>query len=402
MNNAQAAVSASPHDAASIADRFEFAGVLALFGVGALLQLSIAASQILLTVAALCWAAVLVIDRERFKAPRFFWPLVVYAALTLVSAAFSIERRASLIDCKQLVLFLIVPFTYRFITGTRTSTMLTVVLSVGAASAALGIFQYGLLHYDYLGQRPRGLLGHYMTYSGLLMMVIGIGVARLLFGRKDRLWPALVMPALVITLALTLSRSAWIGACVAAALLFTLKDFRLFAVLPIVLAIGFIAAPTVVSQRFVSLFDPTDATRRDRVAMLREGAHMVSAHPLVGVGPNMVEVLYEQYRDPGAVQKVNPHLHNVPMQIAAERGIPALIAWLVFLVVLTRDLWRRFRSGENRVVAAAALAALAGMLAAGLLEYNFGDSEFLMLFLILITLPFAAVAPTRRDAGAAA
>ena len=30
------------------------------------------------------------------------------------------------------------------------------------------------------------------------------------------------------------------------------------------------------------------------------------------------------------------------------------------------------------------------MLAAGLFEYNFGDSEFLMLFLVLITLPFAA------------
>jgi len=401
MNNAQAAVSASRHDVASRADRLEYFGLLAMYGVGALLQLSIAASQILLTVAVFCWAAVLVVDHERVRAPRFFWPLIVYAALTLVSAAFSVEPRVSLIDCKQLVLFLIVPITYRFVTGARTSTMLTVVLSVGAASAALGIFQYGLLHYDYLDQRPRGLLGHYMTYSGLLMMVIGIAVARLLFGHKDRLWPALVMPALVITLALTLSRGAWIGACVAAALLFTLKDFRLFAVLPIVLAIGFIAAPTVVTQRFASLFDPKDATRLDRVAMLREGAHMVAAHPLVGVGPNMVQVLYEQYRDPGAVQKVNPHLHNVPVQIAAERGIPALIAWLAFLVIVTRDLWRRFRAGDNRVVSAAALAALGGMLAAGLFEYNFGDSEFLMLFLILITLPFAAVAPP-RETGAAA
>src|SRR5262245_38478903 len=305
MNNAQAAVSASPHQAAPVAERLEFVGLLALVGVGALLQLSIAASQILLTVAALCWAAVLVIDREPLRAPRFFWPLVVYAAITLVSAAFSIDRRASFIDCKQLVLFLIVPITYRFVTGPRTSTMLTVVLSVGAASAALGIFQYGLLHYDYLGQRPRGLLGHYMTYSGLLMLVIGIGVARLLFGRKDRLWAALVMPALVITLGLTLSRSAWIGACAATAMLLTLKDFRLLAVLPLVGAVGFIAAPSIVSQRFASMFDPTDATRRDRIAMLREGAHMVSAHPLVGVGPNMVEVLYEEYRDPDAVQKVN-------------------------------------------------------------------------------------------------
>ena len=32
------------------------------------------------------------------------------------------------------------------------------------------------------------------------------------------------------------------------------------------------------------------------------------------------------------------------------------------------------------------------MLAAGLFEYNFGDSEFLMLFLLLITLPFALAA----------
>jgi hypothetical protein len=34
------------------------------------------------------------------------------------------------------------------------------------------------------------------------------------------------------------------------------------------------------------------------------------------------------------------------------------------------------------------------MLAAGMFEYNFGDSEFLMLFLSVITLPFAAARTT--------
>jgi hypothetical protein len=48
------------------------------------------------------------------------------------------------------------------------------------------------------------------------------------------------------------------------------------------------------------------------------------------------------------------------------------------------------RRGPARPLAAAALAALAAMCAAGLFEYNFGDSEFLMLFLGLITLPYAA------------
>ena len=45
------------------------------------------------------------------------------------------------------------------------------------------------------------------------------------------------------------------------------------------------------------------------------------------------------------------------------------------------------------------LAGIIAMLFAGLFEYNFGDSEFLMLFLGLITLPFAATLQ-RGTAGA--
>jgi len=92
---------------------------------------------------------------------------------------------------------------------------------------------------------------------------------------------------------------------------------------------------------------------------------------------------------------VNPHLHNVPMQIAAERGLPALGVFLWFVFSLGRSLMRLFRDGRNRVLSATGIAALVAMLAAGMFEYNFGDSEFLMLFLVLITLPFAAL---RSDA----
>jgi hypothetical protein len=49
------------------------------------------------------------------------------------------------------------------------------------------------------------------------------------------------------------------------------------------------------------------------------------------------------------------------------------------------------------VLTTTALAALASMLAAGLFEYNFGDSEFLMLFLLLVTLPFAAARATTAE-----
>jgi O-antigen ligase len=371
-------------------DPWEQIGLFALFGVAGAVLFSIAGAQILLTLAIACWVAPIITRRERFAAPSFFWPLAGYAGWTVVSMAFSPDPWLSLGETKQLVLFLIVPLVYRFATGQRAVTMITVILSFAAASATIGIVQYSILHFDNLGQRPQGTLGHYMTYSGLLMLVLSAALARILFGRRERVWAAAVVPALAVAIALTLSRSAWVGACAAAALLLSLKDFRLLAVLPIVAAIFFAVAPATLMKRFVSIFDVNDPSRRDRVAMLREGEHMIRAHPLVGVGPNMVQTVYPQYRDPGAVNNVNPHLHNVPLQIAAERGLPALAIWLWFVVSLGVSLARRVREPHTRFLAASALAAVTAMLAAGLFEHNFGDSEFLMLFLILVTLPFAA------------
>jgi O-antigen ligase len=372
------------------ADRLEQVGLLALFGVGAAVLFSIAIAQILLTVAIVCWVALMVTRRERFEVPAFFWPLVAFGAWTLISAAFSPDPRASLIECKQLVLFLLIPLVYRFATGNRAVTMTTVILSFAAVSAAFGIFQYAILHHDDLGQRAQGTLGHYMTYSGLLMLVLCTALARVLFGKSDRIWAAAVMPALAVAIVVTFTRSATVGACAAAAVLFSLKDFRLLAILPIVTALFFAVAPAKLNARFQSTFDLKNPTNRDRLAMLREGEHMVRDHPLVGVGPNMVLRRYAEYRDPEAVEKVNPHLHNVPMQIAAERGLPALGLWLWFIVALIVALARRVRHGDQRFLAASALAAVTAMLGAGMFEHNFGDSEFLMMFLILITLPFAA------------
>src|SRR5262245_29999835 len=370
--------------------RLELTGWIALAGVAGAIQFSIAAAQILLAIALVCWIALLVSEHERFEVPRFFWPLLAYAGITLRSAVFSGDPAASFTASRQLVLFLIVPLAYRFAIGSRALTLMTVVLTCAAASAIVGIFQYAILHYDNLGQRPQGTLGHYMTYSGLLMLVIGVALARVLFGRGERMWAALVMPALVVAVALSFTRSAAVGACAGAALLLTLKDFRLLAILPIVAAAFFAAAPGRVTARMTSMFNQQDATRRDRLAMIREGEHMIREHPLTGVGPNMVLRVYPQYRDPDAVEKVNPHLHNVPLQIAAERGIPALIIWLWFLARLAIGLGRSFYSGRQRFLAAAGLAAIVAMLGAGLFEYNFGDSEFLMLFLLIVTLPFAA------------
>ena len=381
-------------------DRLAYAGALALYGVAGAVQFSIAVAQLLLTVAVVCWVATLIVRRERLDAPAFFWPLLAYAGVTLVSAALSPDPYGSLGPVKQLVLFLIVPIVYRFIGGTRGHTLLTVVLTCAAVSALFGIVQYGILRYDNLGQRPQGSLGHWMTYSGLLMIVISVAISRVLFGKSDRTWAALVLPALAVAIAVTFTRSAAVGACAAVALLFALKDFRLFAILPILAAVFIAIAPGKIAARYASMFNMNDPTVRDRVTMLHIGERMIEAHPLAGVGPNMVQQKYFDYHGsdplagPDGVVHRNPHLHNDFLQIAAERGLPALAIWLWFVVALVVDLWKRFSAGRQRALAAAALATVTALLVAGFFEYNFGDSEVLMTFLIIVTLPAAAGRPS--------
>ena len=51
-------------------------------------------------------------------------------------------------------------------------------------------------------------------------------------------------------------------------------------------------------------------------------------------------------------KKLNPHLHNVPMQIAAERGLPALAIWLWFVGTVVLDLWQKLRTSRHRFLAA--------------------------------------------------
>lgn len=370
--------------------RAEWIGIGAVTGLVATMQFSIAAAQILLGVAVVAWLVRLRTEHRTLEAPAFFWPMAAYGIATLVSAGFSTNPAVSVVDSKQLFLFLIVPVVYDLARGRRADLLLSVVISVGAASALVGVVQYGVLNYDNLGRRMQGTLSHWMTYSGTLMLVICATIARLLFGTRDRLWSAFVLPALVVSLALTLTRGAWVGAAAGAAVLFLVKDFRLTALIPVTAAIALLVAPDALTTRMQSIGDMTDPTTRDRVAMLEAGLAMVRDYPLTGVGPDMVGPLYPTYRTATAVQATNPHLHNVPMQIAAERGLPALVLWLAGIATALVTLWHLRHRASVRPLAATGIGAIAAMFVAGFFEYNFGDSEFLMLLLVLMTLPFAA------------
>jgi putative inorganic carbon (hco3(-)) transporter len=370
----------------------ERVGRAALFASLGLVLFKLSAAQVMFGVAALVWLYSTLTERDRPPLPVFFWPLLAYGALTVVSALFSADRTTSLIDLKQLVLYLIVPIVMRFAAGRHAMTSLNVIIALGAAAAVLGVVQGTALHdFGDLSNRPSGTIKHYMTYSGVIMLVLCAAAARLVFGQGSRIWPAVAVPALAVALAATLSRNAYIGAVVGVGCLLVARRAKLLIMIPVVVGLAFLVPQ--VRARALSTFDLSEDSNRDRVQMWGIGARIVRDHPLVGVGPNQVMQVYPKYRPADAVHPVNIHLHNVFIQIAAERGVPALVAWLTFIGVATAGLLRQMRSGPSRALGGAGVAAIAAMLAAGLFEHNFGDSEFLMLFLGMITLPYAARLP---------
>ena len=250
------------------------------------LPLSIAVSQILLTALAAVWLAARAAGADRSPAPAFFTPLLAYAAWTLaVSVPFSLAPATSLIESREVLLFLVAPIVLFFARGERARTVVTVALAAGAVNAVAGIVQYGILQYDNLGQRPSGSMGHYMTYAGLLMLMLCAALSRLLFDARDRAGALVVLPALSVALVVTLTRSAWIGAAAAAGLLLVLRDRRLLALAPVAAVVFVAVAPAQVTDRLYSTFDLRNPTNRDRLAMLTAGAGMVGDHPLTGIGP---------------------------------------------------------------------------------------------------------------------
>ena len=124
------------------------------------------------------------------------------------------------------------------------------------------------------------------------------------------------------------------------------------------------------------------------------GLRLIVEHRLKGVGPGQVKYLYPSVATPEALRPSTSHLHNTPLQITVARGVVGLAAWLwIFMAFLTRGivLLRQLPSDAagDRALMLGALAAIVTFLVAGLFEYNFGDTEVLLVALAVMALLFA-------------
>jgi hypothetical protein len=259
--------------------------------------------------------------------------------------------------------------------------------------------------------RASGWTRHYETYSEILQILaqLALGLALANFknhglNRRSKL-AAAAFALLALGIALTAMRTVLvalvIGVCVISvrALGSRAKVLSLAGIC-LLLAFGAFVVYQTRAQHALSLQDPSSSLR---VQVARIGISRLMFHPLFGHGMDSMHVHWTEWGFPGTDML---HLHSTPLQLAFDRGLPALVFWLWIMWVFWRTASRgekllRDSSDTNRYgILLGATGAIAGFFASSLVNYNFGDGEVALVFwwLMGIVVVLTCISPSAHQA----
>ncbi|HKP72405.1 MAG TPA: O-antigen ligase family protein, partial [Pyrinomonadaceae bacterium] len=208
--------------------------------------------------------------------------------------------------------------------------------------------------------RASGWTRHYETFAETLQILaqlaLGFTLARLqrrAARRTDKLRAALYAAAFVLLaagIALTAMRTVLVafavGACVIAWRAVARGRARLVVSLFVALALA-VGAFAVWRTRATGALRLQDDSARLRFEVARVALSRIPSRPLLGHGMDAVKRHWSEWGFPGDVQI---HTHSTPIQLAFDRGLPALLLWLwllaAFWLTATRA-EKRFRTSDD-------------------------------------------------------
>ncbi len=262
--------------------------------------------------------------------------------------------------------------------------------------------------------RASGFFGHYVTYAEALQLILALTIGLLLsLPLKRSLMGILLLIGMLgfcYSLMLTVTRAVWLGFLISTAVIVLLGASR-----RTILMIGLLAIPLILGglfvlqqKRNVSFIDKRDQSTTWRQTVWREGTALLLSKPrhlIVGVGMDSLKAHWREWGmfDNGRIPR--GHMHSNLLQIALERGIPALLLWLLLLAMYIRTLFSlrqrlRLESAADvqpvqlgvwieRGLVLGALGGTAGFFVSGIVHYNWGDSEVVMIFYFIMGLALA-------------
>lgn len=275
------------------------------------------------------------------------------------------------------------------------------------ASEALGITSWNRGR----DMRAAGFYGHYTTFAESLQLTLSLALGILLFAftslsTKLRIAIATASVLMAIALFMTVTRASWAGAAAAFAAMVLITGSRRTIALFLILSIpaGIAGVAYLQYKRNVSFVDGNDGSTTWRLTVWSEGASRTVAGPreaLIGVG---MDSLKNRWQEWGMFDNGNlpiGHLHSTPLQLAFERGFPTLIAWLVWMFIYLLMLFRGIRDPQiptiDRGILLGAFGGAIGFLLSGIVHYNWGDSEVVMVFYLIMGISLAIIFANRSS-----
>jgi O-antigen ligase len=246
--------------------------------------------------------------------------------------------------------------------------------------------------------RVSGFSRHFITYADQmqLLALLCYGFMLVLLRKAGLRGRQLIIAGaafslFTLALILTSTRAAIASFLLALLIVSVLTGGKrmMLAAIALSLLLGVAAWYALISTRAVTTGSFIDDSSARRIGYMRAGLKLIPQHPLLGVGMDAHKLHWQEWGFPG---DYITHTHSTPIQLALDRGLPALVCFVWLMAMMTVTAWRGawnqdiFSSGLSLGVSGA----LVGFCAGSLVNYNFGDSEIVMLLLFVWTLAFVA------------
>jgi len=359
-----------------------------LCGFAFSISFSIFVSQLMLVLT----AAAAAIDWQQRGRPRPETPLDVpigcFALSGLLAAFLGLDPMDSLWGLRSYLQVIIIYLVFAYVDSFERARDLVRWFLAGAAITSF----YTVLGTLAPALFPRLFLGH-MTQSGQLLFAIGFSLPMLLGGTLEGRWPRIALLLYFLALVCNLKRGVWLGAVVTVATVGLFTGRRLVLIVGLVIVLTVTAVPQVRSRI-------TNSTRDlllpgNRYDIWVAAIDVVRRFPM-GVGRKNGEIL----RDYPNIPRRHKHAHNNLLQITLENGYVGLVMFSWWMLAYAARVWRALRRLPSASplfpLAVAVFSTFVGFHVAGLVEYNFGDSEVLEIFFVTMGLGLCVDQTARR------
>ena len=242
--------------------------------------------------------------------------------------------------------------------------------------------------------RAQGFFRHYIPYAEFLALFGALAFAFALAYRNYERWVKIgfgtLFVVVVIALTLTATRAALAALLLACFAMLCLRAERIPRLIGVATIAVVLLAAFLWFQHARGSWASQDAGTQYRMLMWEDGVRLARAHPWVGVGLDSVHNHWNEWNIRAYQQYPNlkSHFHSSYVQLAAECGLPALVAWLailgVFLWMGYKMCWRAANHALFDAIALGALGSGMAMVVLCVLHYVLGDSEAMMLFWFIV------------------